>query len=218
MTIEQTSNDLKTDSIHIWRIDLDRAVGDLAELLSTEEQKRADAKHLAQERDRFILGRGALRSILGSYLNVSGDELIFTQGEKGKPAIGNPGFNIEFNLTHCEGMALLAVAKTVQIGIDLERIRTRPRQLEVAQRMFPEAIHKKLEQLPSEQLNLAFYRHWTELEARAKCEGAGIFSIDDLQNEITTHHFSPQEGWVACVAAKGADISYQELKYFVHRI
>lgn len=217
MTIVQTSNDLKTDSIHIWCIDLDGAVGDLAELLSTEEQKRADAKQRAKERDRFILVRGALRSILGNYLNVSGDELIFNQGEKGKPVIGNPDLNIEFNLTHCDGLALLAVAKTIPVGIDLERIRTRPLQLKVAQRMFPEAICKELKQLPSDQLNLAFYRHWTELEARAKCEGGGIFSVDDLPDEITTHHFTPQEGWVACVAAKRVDPSTQELKYFVHR-
>lgn len=218
MTIEQTSNDLKTDSIHIWCIDLDGAVGDLAELLSTEEQKRADAKYRAQERNRFILGRGALRSILGNYLNVSGDVLRFNQGEKGKPVIGNTGLNLEFNLTHCEGMALLAVAKTIPIGIDLERIRARPLQLKVAQRMFSEEIYQELEQLPSDQLDLAFYQHWTELEARAKCEGAGIFSIDDLQDAITTHHFTPQEGWVACVAARGVDLSDKELKYFVHRI
>jgi len=216
MTIEQTSNDLKTGSIHIWRIDMDGPVADLASLLSTVEIERAEAKQRAKERDRYILAHGAMRSILGDYLGLPGGELRFVQGEKGKPKLNHLGSTIEFNLSHCESMALLAVSNTAPVGIDLERVRTRPLQLKIAQRMFPETICKELEQLPPDQINEAFFKHWTELEARAKCVGEGIFSADKTLDKITTHHFSPQDGWMACVAAMGVDLSSQELKHFVY--
>jgi len=216
MTIEQTSNDQKLDSIHIWCIDMDGPVADLANLLSTVEIERAEAKQRAKERDRFILAHGAMRTILGDYLGLPGGELRFVQGEKGKPRVDHPGLTIEFNLSHCENMALLVVSKTAPVGIDLERIRTRPLQLKVAQRMFPEAICKELEQLPLDQLNEAFFKHWTELEARTKCVGDGIFSAEKTLDKITTHHFSPQDGWIACVAAMGIDLSSQEPKHFVY--
>ena len=113
-------------------------------------------------------------------------------------------------------MALLAVAKNIPLGIDLERIHARPSQLKIAQRMFPHAIYQELTELSADQLATSFFRHWTELEARAKCLGDGIFSCEKGRNDITTCHFSPQDGWIACIATKGVDISTLELKHFVY--
>ncbi len=217
MVIEQTSSDLKDDSIHIWRIDLDGPTHDLYGLLSAKEIKRAQDRRQEIERKRFILAHGAMRSILGEYLGISGAELAFIHGEKGKPSLDHPKVNIKFNLTHCEDMALLAVADAIPVGIDLERIRSRPMQLKIAQRMFPPAIYQELLQLSADRLDATFFKHWTELEARAKCLGGGIFSADDARDCITISHFSPQDGWMACVAAKGLDVSTLELKHFLYR-
>ncbi len=208
---------LHANSIHIWRIDLDGPTHDISSLLSADETKRAEGIKQAQTRDRFIHGRVAMRSILSGYLGVVGDKLTFIQHEKGKPAISPPYSDIEFNLSHCENMALLAVTKQIPIGIDLEFIRPRPSQLKIAQRMFPEPIYKELQKQPSDQFDTAFFRHWTELEARAKCAGDGIFAHDGWQANITSRHFYPQDGWMACVATQGTDISTLELKNFVYR-
>jgi 4'-phosphopantetheinyl transferase len=217
MVLKQTLNDLKSGYIHIWRIDLDGPVDDLTALLSTEEISRANAKLSTKERDRSIRVRGAVRSILGDYLGVAGGEIEFVAGEKGKPSIYRPDSNIEFNLTHCEEIAFLAVAYSTPVGIDLERIRHRPSQLKIAQRMFSESICRELAQLSSGQLDAAFSKHWTELEARAKCVGSGIFSYQKGMNEITTSHFTPQDGWIACLAVKSTDITSMNLQYFVYR-
>ncbi len=214
MVTIQTSNDLKADRIHIWRIDLDGAIDGLSDLLSADELKRAEAKKQELERYRFIRGRGAMRTILGDYLGVSGGKLEFVLGENGKPSVGHPESNIEFNLSHCEDMALFAVAEAIQVGIDLERIRQRPLQLKIAKRIFPEPIYLELSKLPSDLLDSAFFHHWTELEARVKCFGDGIFSPEKKHYEISTRHFSPQEGWIACIAASGTDSSSFELKHF----
>ncbi len=217
MATEQTSHDLDSISMHIWHIDLDGALGDLVELLSDREIKRAEAKKQAFERNRFILAHGAMRSILGRYMGVSGGELTFSHGDKGKPSIRNPKSDIEFNLSHCDDMALLAVTYKIQVGIDLERIRTRPLQLKIAQRMFPDQIYKRLIQSPSDQFDVEFFRHWTELEARAKCVGHGIFSSSKVWDEITTKHISLHDRWMACVAVRDIEISSLRLRHFPYR-
>jgi 4'-phosphopantetheinyl transferase len=216
MVTKQTLYDLEADSIHIWRIDLNGPIDALAELLSPEELSKADAKLKTNERERSIRARGGMRSILGNYLGVSGDSLVFNQGEKGKPSISQSNSAIEFNLTHCEDLALLAVAKTVPVGIDLERIRTSPSQLRIAQRVFSDQVYKELEQLPSSKLDKAFFHYWTELEACIKCLGNGIFSNECKPNGVTSTHFSPQDGWIACIAAKDRDITSLKLKQFVY--
>lgn len=216
MVTKQTLYDLEADSIHIWRIDLNGPIDALAELLSPEELRKAEAKLKANGRERSIRARGAMRSILGNYLGVSGDKLVFNQGDKGKPSISQSNSAIEFNLTHCEDLALLAVAKTVPVGIDLERIRSSPSLLKIAQRVFSNQIYKELEQLPSSELDKAFFHHWTELEACIKCAGSGIFSYECKPNGVTSTHFTPQDGWIACLAAKERDITTMELKHFVY--
>jgi 4'-phosphopantetheinyl transferase len=216
MVTSQTSNDLGNTSVHIWRIDLNGSVGNLSALLSAQEIKRADDKKAEIERSRFIRARGAMRSILGDYLALPGGELEFVLGEKGKPSIDHPDSNLEFNLTHCDEMALLAVSEATPVGIDLERIRTRTAQLKIAKRMFSESVYRELEQLSSDQLAPAFFKHWTELEARAKCVGDGIFSHDSREDEIISRHFSPQDGWIACIATCGISPAPLVLKHFLY--
>jgi 4'-phosphopantetheinyl transferase len=218
MVIKHTSNDLEPTSIHIWRINLDGPIPDLTDHLSADEIIDAEAKKLPKVKQRFILGRGAMRSILGEYLGVPGAELEFVRGEKGKPAIKNHNLNIEFNLSHCEEMAILAVSKQVPVGIDLECIQYRSSLMKVAQRMFPEEIYLELKQLSSAQFYPAFFNYWTELEAKAKCVGDGIFSPVTVRDDIKTRHFTPQKGWIACIAANLTDPSSSiELKHFVYR-
>ncbi len=216
MVTLQTSNDLDGASIHIWRIDLDGPIGDLSAPLSADESARATAKKLSRDRHRFILAHGAKRTILGGYLGIPGEELLIVAGDRGKPYLHHPDSDLQFNLTHCEGMALLAVAAGHPVGIDLEQVRDRPSQAKIARRMFPDSIYREMVQLPSEQFGVQFYRYWTELEARSKCIGAGIFSNDQDTGGITTRHFDPQDGWIACVAIKDAYLTSMELKHFLY--
>jgi 4'-phosphopantetheinyl transferase len=207
---------IQINHIHIWQIDLDGPVHSISSLLSADETARANELKQTQMQARFIRGRGAMRSILGDYLDTPGNELRLIREHNGKPSLAFPESDIEFNLTHCENMALLAVAINIPVGVDLERVRHKSEQLKIAQRMFSDAIYKELRQLPPKQLALEFFRHWTELEARTKCVGDGIFSRENERSDVTTQHFYPEDGWVACVATRGVDIATMELKHFVY--
>ncbi len=204
--------------IHIWHIKLDQPVDNtLSELLSSDETQRAERFKQAPDRNRFIRSHGAMRSILGCYLGVSGNLLEFGFGENGKPHLTNPVTSIEFNLSHCEDRALLAVADNIPVGIDLERIRVRASQLKIAKRLFPKPIYIELFSLPADKVDDMFLQHWTELEARAKCVGSGIFSTQNGQDDLLTSHFHPVDGWVGCIASAQQDTDTLNLQHLNFR-
>jgi 4'-phosphopantetheinyl transferase len=199
--------------IHVWRIDLDQPAPGLLALLSPDEIERAGRLKQTLDRDRFIRTHGAMRSILGGYLGLSGDLLRFGVGDKGKPYLISPDTSLEFNLSHCQEMALLAVTKGIPVGIDLERISTKPLQLKIAKRMFPESVYAELSALPPEQLGKNFLRYWTEFEARVKCRGYGIFSNGEEHGSTQVTHFTPKPGWIACVALMQQDSGSLNLQH-----
>lgn len=200
--------------LHIWHIDLDQPSDGLPDLLSPDETERADRFTLEQNRNRFVRARGTMRSILGNRLGLSGALLEFGLGKHGKPFISHPESTIEFNLTHCDSMALLAISESSAVGIDLERISSRPSQLKIAKRMFSESVYAELLTLPAERLGSAFTEYWTEFEARSKLHGAGIFSGKGPQDGVVVTHFLPRQGWIACIATGNQGDAFVELKHF----
>src|ERR1700753_1419039 len=78
----------------------------LRDLLSLNEKKRAEKFKFELHRNRFVAGRGLLRTILGCYLRFSPKELDFVYSPEGKPAL-EPRFgggHLHFNLAHAEGL------------------------------------------------------------------------------------------------------------------
>ncbi len=197
------SLELKPDSIHIWQIDLEQPLDKLEPLLSTDEMVRAERFIRPPLRQRYIAARGAMRHILGRYLRLSGDELRFDYSAQGKPTLQNPGATLQFNLSHCQKMALLALS-TQPIGIDLEQLQQRSNLLQIAERVFPQRVQQELSNLSGEELTQMFLHHWTELESCAKCRGDGIFSSSGEPVSCYTMHLTPAPGWIACIAAATA--------------
>ncbi len=117
MTLEDCI--LATNQIDIWQFSLlDIPQGALS-LLDYDERERAFRFHFTRHQRRFIVARAMLRNILARYLNQDPRELTLSYQKHGKPFIPH-GLQIEFNLSHSKDMALLAVGKTVPLGIDIE--------------------------------------------------------------------------------------------------
>jgi 4'-phosphopantetheinyl transferase len=189
-----------TDTIHLWRIKLDGAVESMLHLLSMDEQQRARRLNSAQARDPFIRARGAMRAILGRYLDSPPQRLRFNYGDKGKPYLQNPSANVQFNLSHADKLALLAVSPA-PVGIDLEQLRERKDLARVATRMFPPSIAQDLAKLQGDALIRAFFYHWTYLESCSKCRGTGLFGPRDDQEHFFTTHFTFEQDWISCLAS-----------------
>ena len=70
-------------------------------------------------RRRYLRSHAALRAILGAYTSTP---LDFAMAEHGKPyLLACP--DLRFNLSHSHDMALVAVTRGIEIGVDVERFR-----------------------------------------------------------------------------------------------
>ena len=166
---------LSDGALHIWQVNLDRSeyeLGVLSELLSIDEQGRAARFHFARDRERYVVGRGILRSILARYLGQPAQELIFNYGSRGKPVL--PGAPLQFNLAHSGGVAVIALSRDRPVGIDIEQIRVVPNWEGVTNSFFSAMERKAIQSVPSIDRLFAFFTCWTRKEAYLKATGDGI--------------------------------------------
>jgi 4'-phosphopantetheinyl transferase len=175
---------LARDEVHVWRAALDVAPTEAAGLrktLAADERARAGRFHFERDRAHFIVARGVLRAILGCYLTRAPECLSFCYNAHGKPALaGGPDAQaIRFNLSHSDGVALYAVARGREVGIDVERIRCNLAVAEIAERFFSRREDAMLQNIPTEERHQAFFRVWTRKEAYVKARGEGLSLLSD---------------------------------------
>jgi 4'-phosphopantetheinyl transferase len=168
--------ELGVDSVHVWRVHLDRTEGAtraLSDLLTPDERARAARFRFPVDQARFTVARGALRKILARYGEVAAEGLRFRTNEYGKPALGG-GTDLRFNLSHAHAIALVAVACGRDVGIDVELVRSDVETLQIAGHYFSSNEVATLAALPSELTVRGFYTCWTRKEAYIKAIGKGL--------------------------------------------
>ncbi len=170
---------LSGDAVHVWRANLDQPAQireQLAASLSADELQRAERFYFDRDRHRFAVGRGILRTILARYLNKEPRELEFCYGSRGKPALATAEREgrLCFNVSHSGGLALYAIARDREVGIDVEQIREMPDAVAIAARFFSERENAALRAGAAEQRLQAFFHAWTRKEAYLKAIGDGL--------------------------------------------
>ncbi len=241
MDIANASFDLKqtpklaADEVHLWRVNLEAAAGEQpanelwSALLSADEQARAMRFHFARHRQYFTATRATLRRVLAAYLDADPKTLSFAYSPKSKPALGveHAGSALAFNVSHSGDIALLAFARSRQIGVDVELIRRDFDTSAIARRFFSAAEQSQLAALDLEQRHQAFFRCWTRKEAYIKAIGEGLsLPLDQFDvslkpndhnallatrpNELDAKGWSLREiaarpGYVAALCVSGTD-------------
>ena len=173
--------DLVTNEIHVWCASLDQAVSRLHRLrqtLSMDERMRAERFRFEQDRTRFIVSRGILRTILGRYLNVEPGRLQFCYGKNGKPMLADTfgKRTIFFNMSDSEGIALYAFSRDGEIGVDIEKICDNPERDQIADQICSVRESAVFRALPETMKKEAFFNCWTRKEAFVKAIGDGLCS------------------------------------------
>jgi 4'-phosphopantetheinyl transferase len=161
----------------IWHWPLDASaleVADLKKVLSPDEMERAERYRFDQHRNEFILTRAVLRIVLASYTARSPESLSFDYSAEGKPALNNGPPDLRFNVSHTEGLAVLALVREREIGVDAEKIRPQPDAQKLAKRFFSAREQLFLGKLSGDELQRAFFRCWTRKEAYIKAKGEGL--------------------------------------------
>jgi 4'-phosphopantetheinyl transferase len=174
-----TENSLQDNDVHIWLFHLNVGqprIKHFYPLLSSEEKERSERLIDYKHRKRLIAAHGFMREALASYLSYSAGELQFEKAERGKPQlILRPGdAQIQFNLSHSENIALLAVRRTHALGIDVEYTKRKNDWVNIIKRFFTADEQKMFSQLTDEDRRQAFYQVWTRKEAHMKVTGKGL--------------------------------------------
>lgn len=170
------SFELAGKEIHIWTFPInatDDVVARLQRVLDAEEVQRAARFRFNHPRESFVVAHGVLRYLLGRYLKAHPSEVRFVYGSKGKPALALQS-NIEFNLTHSGGLAVIALTLDREIGVDVEQIRSMPDREGIANRFFCVEEASEILALPQAERERAFYCCWTRKEAYIKAIGDGL--------------------------------------------
>jgi 4'-phosphopantetheinyl transferase len=168
--------------IDLWLTFLDdvrdaRLLDAYRRLLNAEEVRRAQRFLRAQDRRRYLITRALVRTVLSRYAGVPPRQLSFTENPHGKPALVGTDPRIDgpaFNLSHCEGVIVLALAHRRALGVDVEKTAAQPAPVHIAERYFATEEAAQLRALPGEMQQQRFYEYWTLKEAYIKACGKGL--------------------------------------------
>lgn len=139
------------------------------------EQLGDDELHVWRLRYDHHQGRAPLYAMLGAYLGLPAESVRLEEAAHGRPTLApEHGQALSFNWSHSHDQALIAIARGISPGVDLERLRPHPRALAIAERYFSAPETQALAALPIEARDRAFLELWTAKEAVLKAVGRGI--------------------------------------------
>lgn len=161
----------------------DATLGRSLPLLSRDERARFEAYTNAVVARRFAVGRSALREIIGCALGMAPTCIPLREGLHGKPALGRDagGRGLWFSIAHTEDVMLVALSRSFDVGIDVERSRSIEQWERVADRVLASGERAQLQHAveAGEDAGTAFLRHWCRVEAELKAIGCGIAGLED---------------------------------------
>jgi 4'-phosphopantetheinyl transferase len=171
---------LSEDEIHLWLASpgecTDRDLIDSAlPLLSADEVARMECLLFPEDRQLFLVSHLLVRTALSHYADRSPDQWRFVRSNRGgpqiDPKIGPTG--LSFSLSHTRGLAVVAVTRDRNIGVDAERMDRPVNARGLINRFFSPPEAAELAKLPSGQLHEHFFLYWTLKEACIKALGIG---------------------------------------------
>jgi len=171
--------ELGEGEVQVWRVFLDCQEVVLCRLeatLAPDEKARASRFLFQRDRNGFITSRGVLRELLGRYLKCTPAQVKFDYGPRGKPSL-LPGFvepPVQFSVSHSHGLALLAFAVGLDLGVDVELVRPDFASDDIAERYFSPQEVSELRALPPPLRAEGFFLCWTRKEAYVKARGEGL--------------------------------------------
>ncbi len=193
---------LRQHEISLWLQDITDEQKTPEEIFTEKELQRYQQIASNGKRREFFSSRLLLKKILTHYLPEQARD-IYTETDKwGRPFwhFQQKRIPLYFSLSHTKGIIACIVARNPEIGCDIEQIRPRRYEKELATKIFAE---KEMAQYQQQENTAAcrsfFYRCWTLKEAYLKAKGIGIresLSQLDFSGSINHSHFfhlSPEE-------------------------
>ena len=181
-------------TVHVWFSTLE-ALGtrrdELEQLLDPVEQERAQRFRFDHDRERFVLGHGWLRELLGRYLERDAGLIRLARGPYGKPYLERK--TLRFNFSDTKDAIAIAFATELEVGVDVETIARAVDHQAVSGHYFTDAETEAIA-AAGEHAKRRFLEFWTRKEAVLKASGVGIMEdlralrVDRLRNAVLIAH------------------------------
>jgi 4'-phosphopantetheinyl transferase len=166
--------------------------------LSESEWERTLRFRMPEDRARFAVTRGVLRTILGRYLQLPATAIDFSANEYGKPTIEG---QLKFNVAHSGDYALLAFAEDMDVGVDVERVGGDRVVDDLASRILSPSEYAHFTLLADSERRRTFFQIWTLKESVLKGIGSGL----SIAPECIEVSFYPDEAKLLSCSAKEID-------------
>jgi 4'-phosphopantetheinyl transferase len=115
-----------------------------------------------------------VRDWIAGELGCPAHDIVLVRDAHGRPRLQAPRAGFDVSWSHSGDGLLIALGEGMDVGVDLERLRPRPRAMELAQRFFHPAEAAWLAGLSEDARDMAFIRLWCAKEAVLKAHGRGI--------------------------------------------
>lgn len=177
--------------LHLWYWTASSSHEQALELLDPSEKARY-ARFATPELKRcFLASHAGMRHILTAYLNTVAADITFLQTAAGKPYLA--GTSLRFNLSHSADANLMAVA-TVEVGVDIERIRKVTSVASLAARHFARPELEAMRHLGD--ADRSFFATWTRKEAVIKLVGLGLSArVQELDTSANHDAIAVPSSW-----------------------
>jgi 4'-phosphopantetheinyl transferase len=199
---------MASEEVHCWCVRLDvapEAFDGLYATLADDERKRSARFRFEHDRRRFVIAHGALRDLMGGYLETDPRHIHFIHNAAGKPELTPVmGGRLRFNLSHSADLALIAIVTDADIGVDVECIRPESDYAEIARSFFSIREIEELARVPNHRKAETFLRCWTRREAFVKARGEGLGDGPiEPSGDWSLFPLHPAPGYVGALAVEG---------------
>jgi 4'-phosphopantetheinyl transferase len=132
--------------------------------------------------------------------------LEFEVGENGKPQLVQRFTDLRFNLSHTDGLALIAITRGREVGVDVERVDETITFQHIAEHYFEPRELWDLRIAPPDERVTRFFEVWTRKEAALKATGEGVAALRrTMGGNLDVRSLHPAHGYAGAVACAGPD-------------
>lgn len=219
--VEELQNNDGVIVVSVQLTGSEQALQKMSACLAPEELARASRYRFDKDRRSFIASRAALRVCLAHFTATAPQDVKFEYSAEGKPLhSAQTAINIQFNLSHTEGLAAIAIARSRRVGIDVEQAARVIDEVEIAEKYFSAAESAHLRKLSEADRRRAFLSCWTRKEAYAKATGRGLSSVlerphkdEPIDQDFTFLPLLFEGDYVGVVAVEGIAKLAQHLHF-----
>lgn len=224
---------LPPNEVHLWFVFTEEVrdpmlLREYGRFLADDERRQEARFYFPRHRRQYLITRALVRVLLSRYAGLAPERWRFTKNAHGRPSVApehGAAHQIEFNVSHTDGLILCGITRLAALGVDVEGVHRQPKP-DLADRFFSAEEARALRDLPPDAQTERFFHYWTLKESFIKATGKGlsqgldsaVFRFRDEENDLRLEAgpagvqrdwrfwlLRPADGWIGAVCAPRED-------------